>query len=205
MMSKLITITALCALFCGTVLADTVVTIPDGFSGAFQTQTNNNEIANAVDLEHGDTASNIVGLQVGDNQSIQNTFHLQACQNLNAALAQDAEAMANSGIVVVAQDLGNSGAQWQLIGSGVASKAQGQQLGLSGTQSVTKSQGEASATALQTGLTQAGQTGSNDTGTLNEGSNVASMQYSSITGSPGTIAAVGSAVTSTTSQSQMVY
>lgn len=204
-MSKFVTIIAVCALLCVSAFADTIVTIPDGFSGAFQTQTNANGIVNAITLNHGDSAQNIVHLDAADVQTVDNFPHVYGQQNIGSTLDQFASACADCGVLVVSQELGNTGVQWQLIGGSVDPKAQGQTQALDGVQTLVKSEGQGQATALQSGTVDQGQVATNSAGTLTENATVNSFQYSAATGQPGTTAAVGSAVHSTTSQSQMVY
>ncbi len=203
-MKKFATLMMICALS-AVAMADTTISIPDSFAGVFQTQANTNGIVNAVTLEHGTSASNTVTLMVDDAQHVEDDCYVVADQGIVTDLWQVSNTCADCGIVATSQELGNAATQWQLVGNSVGIKAQGQTLALEGLQTVTKTEGTGSASVLQTGITSQDQYAANAAGFASESADVTAIQMSNVTGEPGTTAAVGSAVSTTTSQTQYVY
>jgi len=211
-MSKLLTVVAICALFTVAAVADDVVVVPavptvqiPTAGGAFQMQVNGNYTGNAIQLNHGDSAQNIVGLTNVNEQSIENFPHMVGDQDQQVNLWQTAIACADCGVINALQEETTGGWQYQLIGQSVDPKIQGQALGLVGTQEMIKTDGQGQGSLLQGATLGQSQTAANAAGTLEESTAVTNFQYSAVVGSPGTIGTVGSTVASQTVQSQAVY
>ena len=213
-MRSFATIAVICALLTVSVFADdpvnpipagpVTITTPDA-SGVVQIQSGLNSIGNSIVLNHGSEASNVVGLNVVDNQNTGSFPHVVADQTRSTDFWEAASACGSCGVINAAQSLLGGGYQYQSIGGSVDPKLQGQGTGLYGAQTVLKTEGQASSNLVQGGILANTQTATNSAGTMNESNMVTAAQVSTIAGTPGTTGQVGSTVYSQSVQSQMAY
>jgi hypothetical protein len=92
--------------------------------------------------------------------------------------------------------------QAQVVGDGVAPKAQLQSLDVVAAQALGKADGMGAANALHTIVVNEGQYANNAAGTMSESATVMGMQTSTIQGQPGATGIVDSTMAVSTTQSQ---
>jgi hypothetical protein len=192
-MSKLIAASMVLVLLVGSsALADLV---QDQFTGI--------GLTNAVALMNGDQYAGAMQNLVVDNaQCATGICGGLAEEYLFAAVGQSGSADGYCGLVDVIQVLGIDGMQAQVVGDGVAPKAQLQTLDVVAGQALGKAEGFGAADGLQTIVVNEGQTANNAAGIMTENATVMGMQTSTLMGQPGATGIVDSTMAVTTSQSQ---
>ena len=181
--------------------------IPNNFVGIYQTQSQVGDIANTINIAHGNTGKNTVSLNIENRQKVvDGVYPLLAKQSQRSVLMQVGKARARRGHVRIRQGLGSAGGQVQIIGSGIRPKYQGQTNTLAGTQVVAKwgGQGRGNGNALQVGTVRANQYGENAAGSTRQSSTINTVQSSSYRGGPGDTGRVTSTVVAVTEQQQFV-
>jgi hypothetical protein len=172
-------------------------------AGLVQDQFTGIGLTNVVALMNGDQyAGSMQNLVVDNAQCATGICGGLAQEYLFAAVGQSASADGYCGLVDVIQVLGIDGMQVQMVGDGVAPKAQAQTLNVVVGQALGKAQGFGAADALQTVVVNEGQTANNAAGTMTENATVMGMQTSTLMGQPGATGIVDSTMAVTTSQSQ---
>lgn len=172
-------------------------------AGLAQDQFTGIGLTNAVSLLNGDQhASSMQNLVVDNAQNATGICGGLAQEYLFAAVGQSANANGSCGLVDVIQVLGIDGLQGQIVGDGVAPKAQAQTLDMVAGQALGKAQGFGAGSALQTIVVNEAQTANNAAGVMNESATIMGMQTSSSLGQPGATNLVDSTMAVSTSQSQ---
>ncbi|MCH8217872.1 MAG: hypothetical protein IH892_14020 [Planctomycetes bacterium] len=179
--------------------------IPYSFVGLYQTQSQVGDIANTINIAHGDVGMNTVSLDIENLQRVEGVRRLSARQGQHSFLMQVGRAHAHSGHVSILQELGSAAGQIQRIGRGIRPKYQSQTNTLAGTQVVANTGGQGSGNAFQVGTVKANQYGENAAGYMRQSSTIDSLQNSSYTGDPGDTGRVESTVVAATEQSQAVW
>jgi hypothetical protein len=104
----------------------------------------------------------------------------------------------------IPQNVASTGTQLQLIGDGVGSRAQQENLGLIAGQTITKINGQGEGTASQFVALSGGQTGANCIGPVGQSSALVSCQDAFVTGIPTAQSMAGATTQGTTAQAQLV-
>ena len=170
-----------------------------------QTQYTGIGLTNTLALLNGDQhAGSQQNLIVDNAQCATAPCGGSAQEYLFAAIGQSGNASGYCGLVDVIQLVGIDGMQLQMIGDGVAPKAQAQTLDVVAAQAIGKGDGQGQANALHTIVVNEGQMGANAAGVMNESATVMGMQTSTIQGAPGSTAIVDSTMVVSTSQAQAV-
>lgn len=192
-MSKAITVTTVFVLLIGSVASADLI----------QDQLTGIGLTNAVALMNGDQhAGSMQNLVVDNAQTATGMCGSMAEEYLFAAIGQSADACGVCGLVDAVQILGIDGMQAQMVGDGVAPKAQAQSLNVVAAQALGKADGMGVADALHTIVVNEGQYASNAAGVLSESATVMGMQTSTIQGQPGATGIVDSTMAVSTTQTQ---
>jgi len=192
-MSKVIAVSVVLVLLIGS----------GAFAGLINDQITGIGLTNTLALLHGEqTAGSMQNLIVDNAQCATGICGGLAEEFLFAAIGQSGNASGYCGIVDVVQLLGIDGTQGQMVGDGVAPKAQLQTLNVIAAQGLGKADGLGHADALHTIVVNEGQYANNAAGTMSESATVMGMQTSTLTGAPGATGIVDSTMAVTTSQSQ---
>ena len=192
-MSKVIAASMICVLLIGS--AASADLMQDQFTGI--------GLTNALALMHGEQhAGSLQNLVVDNSQVATGICGGLAEEYLFAAIGQSADACGVCGLVDAVQVLGIDGMQAQVVGDGVAPKAQLQSLDVVAAQALGKADGMGAANALHTIVVNEGQYANNAAGTMSESATVMGMQTSTIQGQPGATGIVDSTMAVSTTQSQ---
>jgi len=192
-MSKVITASTVFVLLIGSVASADLI----------QDQLTGIGLTNAVVLMNGDQhAGSMQNLVVDNAQAATGMCGSMAEEYLFAAIGQSADACGICGLVDAVQVLGIDGMQAQMVGDGVAPKAQAQSLDVVAAQALGKADGMGMADALHTIVVNEGQYANNAAGVLSESATVMGMQTSTIQGQPGATGIVDSTMAVSTTQTQ---
>lgn len=182
------------------VLLVTSVTLAD----VSQTESFLAGLGNGVTLLSCSTHAGSNNSLIIDNKQSGIGSHATAQEFQLGVFRQVANGNGNSAHVVVVQELGSAGTQLQMIGSGVAPKAQQETLALTAVQGVVRGAGDGTGTAGQFAAVAQGQTGTNVAGAVSQSSALVASQDAFVTGIPQSTGMAGSTTQVATSQTQLV-